>query len=102
MPLLSTSADHGWAVRSFQRFCTRNWPDQRTLFSGQTAIVGNDNWGGRAAFTAAFTQTGAFVLPAASRDAALLATLQPGSYSVQASGVAGTTGVAIVEIYEVP
>ena len=26
-----TSADHGWAVRSFQRFCTRTWPDQRTF-----------------------------------------------------------------------
>ena len=75
---------------------------QLTLFSGQTVIGSNDNWGGGEALTAAFTQVGAFALPAASRDAALLATLQPGAYSVQARGVGGTTGVAIVEIYEVP
>lgn len=75
---------------------------QLQLFSGQTVIAANDNWGGTAELTAAFTQVGAFALPAASRDAALLANLQPGSYTVQASGVAGTTGVAIVEVYEVP
>ncbi len=75
---------------------------QLTLYSGQTIIATNDNWGGTAALTAAFSQVGAFALPAASRDAAVLATLQPGNYTVQASGVGGTTGVAIVEVYEVP
>ncbi|MBL9202902.1 MAG: immunoglobulin domain-containing protein [Opitutaceae bacterium] len=75
---------------------------QLVLFSGQTQIGANDNWGGTAALTAAFTQVGAFALPAASRDAALLVTLQPGNYSVQVSGVGATTGVAIVEVYEVP
>jgi hypothetical protein len=75
---------------------------QLTLFSGQTGIRSNDNWGGTAELTAAFTQVGAFALPAASRDAAVLITLQPGAYTVQVSGVGGTTGVAIVEVYEVP
>jgi sugar lactone lactonase YvrE len=76
---------------------------QMTLFSGPTTIVAtNDNWGGTAELTAAFGQVGAFALPNGSRDAALLATLQPGSYTVQVSGVGGTTGVAIVEVYEVP
>lgn len=75
---------------------------QLTLFSGQASIAANDNWGGTAELTAAFSQVGAFALPTASRDAALLATLQPGSYTVQVSGVGGTTGVAIVEVYEVP
>ncbi len=75
---------------------------QLTLYSGQTAIRTNDNWGGTAELTAAFAQVGAFALPAASRDAALLVTLQPGAYTVQASGVGSTTGVAIVEVYEVP
>jgi len=32
----------------------------------------------------------------------LLAPLPPGSYTVQASGASDTTGVALVEIYEVP
>lgn len=75
---------------------------QLTLFSGQASIGSNDNWGGTAELTAAFTQVGAFALPAASRDAAILVTLQPGQYTVQVSGVGGTTGVAIVEVYEVP
>ena len=47
-------------------------------------------------------QVGAFAIPASSRDAALLATLQPGSYSVQVSAPAGTGGLVIAEVYEVP
>jgi hypothetical protein len=37
-----------------------------------------------------------------SEDAALLITLHPGVYTVQVAGVDNTTGVALVEIYEVP
>ncbi|HEX2853551.1 MAG TPA: hypothetical protein VHO24_09950 [Opitutaceae bacterium] len=33
---------------------------------------------------------------------AILATLPPGGYTAQVSGVDGTTGVALVEVYEVP
>lgn len=62
----------------------------------------NDNWGGTGALTAAFSSVGAFALQAGSRDAALLATLPPGSYTAQVSGVGGTGGVALVEVYEVP
>ncbi len=75
---------------------------QMTLFSGSSQIAANDNWGGTAALTAAFSGVGAFALPANSRDAALVTTLQPGGYTVQVSGVANTTGVALVEVYEVP
>ena len=62
----------------------------------------NDNWGGTTALSAAFRAVGAFGLDGASRDAALLATLPPGAYTAQVSGVAGGTGVALVEVYEVP
>jgi hypothetical protein len=72
------------------------------LFAGERRIEANDNWGGGAALAAAFARVGAFPLPAGSRDAALLATLPPGAYTVQVSGVGGTTGVALVEVYEVP
>lgn len=75
---------------------------QLTLYSGQTVIQSNDNWGGTAELTAAFAQVGAFALPANSKDAAVLATLNPGPYTVQAKGVGGTSGVALVEVYEVP
>ena len=37
-----------------------------------------------------------------SGDSAILTTLAPGGYTAQVSGVGGTTGVALVEIYEVP
>jgi hypothetical protein len=75
---------------------------QLTLLSGQTIVAANDNWNGTPALTAAFGQVGAFALPATSRDAALVATLAPGEYTVQVSGVGNTTGTAIVEVYEIP
>jgi hypothetical protein len=34
-------------------------------------------------------------------DSALLVTLAPGAYTVNVTGVAGTTGQGLVEIYEV-
>ena len=48
-----------------------------SFFSGPTKTDENDNWGGTVTLTAAMAQVGAFALPAASRDATLLATLQP-------------------------
>jgi hypothetical protein len=63
-------------------------------------MAGNDNW--EAAQAAVFSQVGAFALPEGSRDAVLVATLEPGSYTAQISGVGGTTGVALVEVYELP
>jgi sugar lactone lactonase YvrE len=75
---------------------------QLELFSGVTKIFDNDDWGGDVRMTTAFASVGAFALPPASKDAALLVTLAPGSYTVQVSGVGGTTGVALVEVYELP
>lgn len=72
------------------------------LFLGQTAIASNDNWGGTTSLSSAFSSVGAFALGTASRDAALLVTLFPGNYTAQVSGVAGSSGLAIVEVYEVP
>ena len=74
------------------------------LFSGQTVIASNDNWGGDVQLTAVGTSVGAFaVTDAASKDAMLVITLAPGNYTAQASPVAGTPGgPAIVEVYEVP
>jgi hypothetical protein len=73
------------------------------LFSGQTVIYSNDNWGGGAALASSFASAGAFALSdAASKDAALLVTLPSGNYTVQVSGVDGAAGLAIVEVYEVP
>ncbi|MBI5691590.1 MAG: immunoglobulin domain-containing protein [Verrucomicrobia bacterium] len=70
------------------------------LFRGSEKITENDNWD--AATAANFSRVGAFGFTAGSRDAALVAVLQPGSYTAQVSGVNGTTGVALVEVYELP
>jgi formylglycine-generating enzyme required for sulfatase activity len=75
---------------------------QFTLYSGQTAIGSNDNWGSTTALKAAFTSTGAFVLADESRDAAAVVSLQPGGYTVVISGVGNTFGNVLVEVYEVP
>jgi hypothetical protein len=74
------------------------------LFSGQTAIGSNDDWGvnGTTQLSTAFNAVGAFGLPTGSKDAALLATLQPGNYSAQVGVSTGDGGLALVEVYEVP
>lgn len=72
------------------------------LFSGQTVINANDNWGGGAALIGASASVGAFAIGnALSKDAVLLASLAPGSYTVQVSGGAGAGGLTLVEVYEV-
>lgn len=73
-----------------------------TINSGQTVVASNDNWGGAATLSSAFSSVGAFAMPAASRDAAVVASLNPGSYTVQVSDVSGATGLILVEIYELP
>jgi outer membrane protein assembly factor BamB/subtilisin family serine protease len=54
------------------------------------------------ATTAVMTQVGAFGLAAGSADCAMVATLPPGSYTAQLTGVNSTTGIGLIEVYEVP
>ncbi len=82
-------------------------PSLDLLDSTQKILQTNDNWGtqsgGAAAVTSinqATTRVGAFALPANSRDSAILATLNAGSYTVQARGAANGNGVALVEVYD--
>lgn len=76
-----------------------------TIFSGQTPILSNDDWGDNP--DADYTKTVsaavfAFGLPEGSKDAALVVTLPPGSYTIHASSTDGVgTGVALVEVYVV-
>lgn len=72
--------------------------------SGGHVVQTSDNWSSDAAnagdVRAAGAQVGAFELPANSKDAAVVATLPPGSYSIKTTGVGNTTGVAISEVYD--
>jgi hypothetical protein len=66
-------------------------------------VATNDDWRGTATLKAAFASVGAFAFAADnSRDAALAIELPPGAYTATVSGKGGTTGVALVEVYELP
>lgn len=77
---------------------------QITLFnSASVQIATNDNWGGDAQLVTASTRVGAFALSSAlSKDAVLLVTLPPGSYTAQGSAAGATGGLMVLEVYEVP
>jgi hypothetical protein len=88
-------------------------PMLRLYATGSSAVIAeNDNWSTpqsvdasqvaatSADIAAASTATGAFPLPANSRDAAIVITLQPGQYSAVVSGLNSTTGAGLVEVYE--
>lgn len=62
----------------------------------------NDNWGGGPTLRSAFEKVYAFPLAEESKDAAVAVTLQPGAYSIVVSGVGNLTGIALVELYELP
>lgn len=66
-------------------------------------IAANDNWTGAPWLTATQSRVGAFPLSGSgSKDSALLITLAPGAYTARASGLNGSSGTAIIEVYEVP
>jgi YVTN family beta-propeller protein len=73
------------------------------LFSGSTVLLSNTAWAGNAQVASAAAAVGAFPWSsAASADSAILVTLPPGAYTAQVSGASGDTGIALVEVYEVP
>jgi hypothetical protein len=66
--------------------------------SDQFVVATNDNW--QSAANAAALTAAAFE-PAHALEAAVLANLAPGAYTAIVEGVGGTTGVAVVAVYEV-
>ncbi len=75
-----------------------------TVLQGQVALETNDNWGeadNASEVAATAVAIGAFPLDEGGKDAALLIELQPGHYTINVSGVGETTGVALVELFQV-
>jgi hypothetical protein len=77
------------------------------LYSGSTLIASNDDWGtpigsGASAsqISAATALAGLGGLGGTSLDSVILATLSPGAYTAQLSGVGSTTGNGLIEIYD--
>jgi hypothetical protein len=67
-----------------------------TLYSGATPIDTNDDF----AQHANAAQIPADWTPASAKEAAIVTTLSPGAYTAIVNGVSSTSGVAIVEVFE--
>lgn len=75
-----------------------------SLYSGAGALLASDTgWDSAANATQVANvsaRLGAFPFPAPSLDSALLATLADGTYTCQVTGADGSTGIALVEVYD--
>lgn len=68
-------------------------------------IGASDDWSstaGTSAIRQAAAAVGAFTLAEGSKDAAHLFTLAPGNYTLVVTGAPATSGVTLIEVYEVP
>ncbi len=74
------------------------------LYRGSEVLASNDHWSKADArqLSGVFARTGAFLLPASSRDAALVFPLAPGAYTLEATGLGGGIGTVLIEAYGVP
>lgn len=69
-----------------------------------TVIARSDNWdedGQAAEIDSAGEQVGAAPFASGSKDAAAIVELEAGVYSIHVTGVGGTTGVALLEVFDV-
>jgi hypothetical protein len=76
-----------------------------TLYRGSTLVAQNTGWSTSAdapAIISGAIEAGDFAFAAGSADSALLINLPPGLYTVQVSSADGSTGTALIEIYELP
>ncbi len=65
--------------------------------TGKT-IASNDNWQDDEAQRLAIAATG--VAPTEKKESAVVLTLSPGNYTAIVSGVGDTTGIGLVEVYD--
>jgi len=74
-----------------------------TIYSSSGGVIAsNSGWANSATVASADASVGAFALNSGSSDAALVLTLNPGAYTAQVNGKSGDTGVALIEVYELP
>ncbi len=77
-----------------------------TIYRGDTVVAQNNDWqtdqanATGADVAAAAKAAGAFDLANGSHDAATIVTLAPGTYTAVVSGANGSSGAAMVEVYE--
>ena len=79
-------------------------PQIELFDSTNTSVRFNDDWStgdDAAIIAAAATAAGAFPLANGSKDSAMLVMLPPGAYTVHLTGVGNTTGIGLIEVYDV-
>ena len=76
-------------------------PQIRVLNKAGTEIAANAGWSGSAEMSETFTKVGAFPYTTGSIDTALVLELEAGDYTVQLSGANNTTGIGLIEVYEI-
>jgi len=69
-----------------------------TLYAGSVQLASNDDWKTNAN-VAEIIASG--IAPTDDLESALLIRLEPGTYTTVVSGVGGTTGIGLVEVYEI-
>lgn len=75
------------------------------VVQGSTVLGSNTGWATAAdpaATRSAAARVGTFALADGAADSALVLTLAPGSYTLQVTGPAGATGIALAEVYVLP
>jgi YVTN family beta-propeller protein len=93
----------GPALKAFGLSSTLSDPQLRLFDNNQDLVASNLGWNGSSQIASASATVGAFPWSnLSSDDSAILITLPPGSYTAQASGQSGDTGLALIEIYAVP
>jgi hypothetical protein len=70
---------------------------QVQLFQNGTIIAENDNWQSASNVSELMAST---IPPTDPKEAAILIRLEPGNYTTVVSGVDNSTGIALVEVYE--
>jgi hypothetical protein len=103
-PMLVLARAAGPALTRFDVSNTLAQPVLK-VFRGTTVIATGAAWGlgdAPANVAAATERVSAFSFPTGSADAAMLLFLPPGAYTAQVSGAGGATGIALIEVYQVP
>jgi hypothetical protein len=90
-PQLSVLDNHGVTIAT-----NIGWGTASTLGTSSVAA------GIQPATTVEMNSVGAYPIAPGSADCAMVVTLPPGNYTVQVTGTGSSTGIALVEFYELP
>jgi len=90
----------GPTLASYQVANTLANPQLCLFDSAGNIIESNYGWNNNPTLAAAALQVGAFAFNSGSLDTAMLVTLAPGAYTTQVTGLGGTSGMGMIEIYD--